>query len=209
MNMMAIKKSEISFKNSFVIDFAHDKKLYRIINIFSLMLAVLFYLLFYFLSVGIVKGSGESIFYFFTSYNKLPFGYDLLLFPAIIGALILHELVHGFFFLVFTGTIPVFGFTKMMAYAGAPDWYIKKNYYLIITLSPLAVITSAGLLFLTFIPSEFSSLVFLPMVINAAGCIGDIWCAVILINKPKETYITDSGITSTISFNMNKHNLKA
>ena len=199
--MRAIKKSEAHFKNSIVIDLANDKKLYTMINVFSLVLLVAFYFLFYFLSLGLVKGADSSIFYYLRSNTDLPLGYELLFFPIIILVLIFHELIHGLFFYVFPGSIPVFGFKNLMAYAGVPDWYIKKYYYLIISVSPLIGITLLGFFLLSVVPPQFTSMVFLPMVINAAGCVGDIWYTLVIITKPKETYITDSGIVSIISYN--------
>jgi hypothetical protein len=115
--------------------------------------------------------------------------------------MIFHELIHGVFFYLFTKSKPVFGFKSFMAYAGAPDWYIRKDRYIIIALAPFVVITVVGYLLLFVVPYNFLPLIFLIVVINAAGCIGDIYYSMMLLNKPKETYITDSGVVSIISYN--------
>jgi hypothetical protein len=115
--------------------------------------------------------------------------------------MVFHEMIHGLFFYLATRSMPVFGFKKMMAYAGAPDWYIRKDYYVVIALAPFVLITIICLAILALIPDKFSSIVFLTMVVHAAGCIGDFWYTALLLNKPKETYITDSGVVSVISYN--------
>jgi len=199
--MIAIKKSEASFRNSIIIDLVKNKKLYTIINVLSLLLGVFFYIIFYYAAKPIVVDSAGSFFFYFKSYHDLPSGYEFLFLFLIFIMMVLHEAIHGVFFFLFTGAMPVFGFKKLMAYAGAPDWYVKKNYYIVITMAPFVTITLLGFLLLFLIPAGLSSLVFLPTVINAAGCVGDFWYTAALLNKPKETYITDSGTVSVISFN--------
>jgi hypothetical protein len=65
---------------------------------------------------------------------------------------ILHELIHGFFFWFFTRSRPTFGFKGFYAYAAAPDWYLPRNQHLIVALAPLVLITGLGLVLLTFVP---------------------------------------------------------
>jgi hypothetical protein len=90
-----------------------------------------------------------------------------------------------------------------MAYAGAPDWYVKKKYYLIVTLAPFIIITAIGFLLLFVLPEIYSSIIFLLIVLHAASCVGDLWYTAVLLNKPEESYINDSGVVSVISFNKN------
>ncbi len=197
--MIAIYKTKVKFNNSITIDLANDKKLFIIINILSVVFVFVFYALFYFLALGIVAESGSNIFYYLIGYDKLSAWYSLLFFASLIFAMVFHEAIHGLFFYAFTGAKPVFGFKKMMAYAGAPDWYIRKDFFLVITLAPFVVITLICFILLAVAPNEAISIVFMIMIIHAAGCVGDFWYAVVLINKPKDTFINDSGTVATIN----------
>lgn len=199
--MNVIRRSEISFNKSIVVDFAGDKKLYMIINLLSIPLAIFFYLVFYLLFKNFIQDSEQNIFYYFRAYIKMNSLWGILLLVLLFLTTILHELIHGLFYLIFTKEKPVFGFKMMMAYAGSPNWYLKKNCFLIVALSPLVIISTLGCVLIHFIPQHLSSLVFIPVVINGAGCIGDIWISIILLDKPKETYITDNGLVSTICYN--------
>ncbi len=197
--MIAIEKTRARFNSSTTIDLANDKKLFLIINILAVVLVAVFYFVFYFLGRGIIEESSSSIFYYATEFDKLPVLYNLLFFASLIFTIVFHETIHGLFFYIFTGAKPVFGFKKMMAYAGAPDWYIRKDKFIIITLAPFVVISSICLVFLAIASKEISIVVFMVSIIHAASCVGDFWYAAVLINKQKETYINDSGTIATIN----------
>jgi len=71
---------------------------------------------------------------------------------ALVAVLLLHELVHGAFFWLITRSRPRFGLQITYAYAAAPDCYIPRNPYLVVGLSPLVLITLAGIVMLPLIP---------------------------------------------------------
>jgi hypothetical protein len=79
---------------------------------------------------------------------------------VILITLILHELVHGLFFWLFTGERPQFGIGPGYAYAAAPDWYFPKGKYLVIGLSPLVVLTVLGLAVILFVPTAWLGILF-------------------------------------------------
>ncbi len=62
--------------------------------------------------------------------------------------LVLHEMVHGLFFWLFTRARPRFGFKGAYAYAAAPGWYIPRPQFLAVGLAPLLLISLVGLLIL-------------------------------------------------------------
>jgi hypothetical protein len=200
-DMIAVPKAEASFNHSITIDLIHDKKLYLGINMLSVFLFVFFYFAFYYASLWAVPNAGKSIFYYFILYRHLSGLYSLLFLPMLAFMMVFHELIHGFFLYLFTKSKPVFGFKYFMAYAGAPDWYIRKDCYIIVALAPFVIITLLCYLLLFVVSDNLLPQIFLTAVINASGCIGDIYYTVILLNKPKETYITDSGVVSIISYN--------
>ena len=79
----------------------------------------------------------------------------LLLLLLVIASMVLHELIHGVFFWLFTHSRPVFGLSLSYAYAAAPDWYIPMSQYWIIGLAPLFLIGLAGLLVMAFGPPAY------------------------------------------------------
>lgn len=111
---------------------------------------------------------------------------------------ILHELIHGVFFWMFTGARPVFGYKGLYAYAGAPDWYLPRNQYALVGLAPLAVITTAGLLLLTVAPVGWLYGILLVIVANAAGAVGDMLVVAWLFTRPAATLVRDTGDAVTL-----------
>jgi hypothetical protein len=196
--MKAIPVADITFNSRVEVDFQKNKILLVAVNAASFILFVIFYLLFYYSAfyAGIIRS--DDIFYFFKSAGYLPLTGSIIFLLALVFILLLHELIHGFFFYLFTGAKPVIGFKSVYAYAGAPDWYIKKKYFQVITLAPLIIISVTGFILLFFINPPYSSILFLLITANAAGSAGDIWMSILLMRKPPETYINDSGIASFI-----------
>jgi hypothetical protein len=112
---------------------------------------------------------------------------------SLVGVIILHELVHGVFFWVITGQRPHFGFKGAYAFAAAPTWYIARGPYLIVGLSPLVLITIAGVLLLPVVPLEILSPLALALTFNGAGAIGDAAIVVYLLTLPPSVLINDRG----------------
>ena len=106
---------------------------------------------------------------------------------------ILHELVHGFFFWLFTKEKPQFGIGPGYAYAAAPDWYFPKGKYLVIGLSPLVVLTVLGLAAIALIPAGGVAIVFLAIVFNAGGAVGDLYICIRIGGEAKNVWIKDKG----------------
>jgi hypothetical protein len=116
----------------------------------------------------------------------------------IVLGIILHELIHGFFFWRYTGERPRLGFKGAYAFAGAPDWYLPRNQFFLTTIAPFVMMTSAGLIFILFgsFIVVISSL--LIITINAAGSIGDFYIAIKLLQAPETTLCNDSGPRITL-----------
>lgn len=198
MKLKSITLSEAEFRYIEEVNFHNNKLLYIIINIVSILsFPVAYAVLFYFTNIFIIN-KPVSIFYYFISFSRMP-NIDLLLFLVLlIFMMTIHELIHGLFFYLFTGEKPVFGFKNLSAYAGVPNRYIKKNYYLIACLSPLIILTIAGLVIFFIAENTFAAVMFIIISAHAAGCIGDIWVSIKLINKPAETFVNDDGMVIRI-----------
>mgnify|MGYP003875609415 CR=1 FL=1 len=125
----------------------------------------------------------------------LPAGVFVLLIVLIFSILmlILHEGIHGLFFWIFTRSKPVFALKSLYAYAAAPEWYLPRNQYLVVSLSPLILISLlCGLLFV-FIPQWLFLPVWGVAVFNAAGSVGDLFVAVWLFLQPGTCLANDRG----------------
>jgi|SRR5687768_6765575 len=112
---------------------------------------------------------------------------------VILVTLILHELVHGLFFWVFTGEKPQFGIGPGYAYAAAPDWYFPKGKYLVVGLSPLVVLTVFGLAVIPFVPAAWVGILFLAIAFNAGGAVGDLYVCIRIGIEASDVRIKDKG----------------
>lgn len=119
----------------------------------------------------------------------------LVIAVTIVGVLVIHELVHGLFFWLFTRSRPRFGFKGAYAYAAAPDWYIPRPQMLVVGLTPLILLSLLGLPFLALVPYPASLFLVLALSMNAAGAIGDLYIAARLLFTPRDVLIQDEGET--------------
>jgi predicted metal-dependent HD superfamily phosphohydrolase len=112
---------------------------------------------------------------------------------ALVTVLLLHELIHGFCFWIFTGERPKFGLHPLYAYAAAPDWYLPRNSFMVVGIAPFVAITVVGLILLPVVP--FSTLPFLlvSLTFNAAGSTGDLIVVSWLITQPAVILARDVG----------------
>lgn len=178
------------YEQASTINFAKNKPLLVSLTAISLVLFFAFGLLFLALA----------------SYLSHPFNHVqiTLALPGMIGALfvivivtflnmILHELLHGLFFWIFTHTRPTFGFKGLYAFAAAPNWYIPRNPFLVIGLAPLIVISLVGLVIVPFVSFAVALTLVFVMTINAAGAVGDIYMVGLLLTKPSNILIRDFG----------------
>ncbi len=199
--MKAVEKSQVNFLYNETIDFSNNKKLALTVNLLGILSFPLIYVILFYLLKILTGSSSDNLLFYWKSFSKLPLISSGIFLAILLLILVIHEFIHAVFFYLFTGEKPVYGFKGIYGYAGSPNWYLKKSYYLIVSLSPFIIISVSGLLFLVLIPAEYSSIIVLLLTTHAAGCIGDIWVSIKLIFKPEETYINDSGISLVISHN--------
>jgi hypothetical protein len=107
--------------------------------------------------------------------------------------IILHEFVHGIFFGVITREMPKFGFRGTYAFAAAPKWFIPRNPYIWIGISPLIVLSFGGIFLIPILPISLLYAYIFGLVINATGAIGDVYIVAWLLLQPGETLISDQG----------------
>jgi hypothetical protein len=115
---------------------------------------------------------------------------------AILGLvlmLILHELVHGIFFWVFTHERPKFALRSGYAFAAAPDWYLRKYPYIVVGLSPLVIISTFCCILAIFVNPQLIGYLLLIATFNAAGALGDMIVVAWIIGHKSPVYVRDQG----------------
>jgi hypothetical protein len=197
----AIEKSQVNFLYSETVDFSKNKKLAFTVNLLGILLFPFFYIIIFYLLKVLNVSPSDDILYYWKSFSKSPLSSSVIFLTALLLLLIAHEFIHAVLFYLFTGDKPVYGFKGIYGYAGSPNWYLRKSYYLIVSISPFIIISLSGLVILLLVPAEYSPVIVLLLTTHASGCIGDIWVSIRLISTPKETYINDSGISLIISNN--------
>jgi hypothetical protein len=111
-----------------------------------------------------------------------------------IGSLVIlpiHELIHGLAFL-FWGGKPFFGAKLPFAlYCGARQQIFPRNYYLVVGLAPLVIITIAALILTLFFPLLASYTLFANLS-NFSGAVGDVWVATRIAQQPAHILVEDT-----------------
>lgn len=132
----------------------------------------------------------KGIFGFLTAFS----GWGLVALPiSIILMLVLHELIHGIFFWLFTHERPRFALTGGYAFAAAPDWFLPSSQYILVGISPLVIISVISILFAWFAASSFIPYLLLIATFNAAGALGDLLVVGWVFKQPKTILVKDEG----------------
>lgn len=126
------------------------------------------------------------------------FTFLIIILPSMFMYIVLHELIHGLVYKLYTKQKLTFGFTLFVAFCGVPNIYIKKKAALVavlapfvffsIILIPVILIVSANLFYL------ISLFIFC---LHFSGCVGDFFVAYILIKSKGEVIINDTGPKQT------------
>ena len=111
----------------------------------------------------------------------------------VVFVLILHEIIHGLFFWIFSHDRPVFALRPLYAYAGAPTWFFPKRQYAITALGPLIIIGAVGLLLLLLAPISWMLMIVLLVALNTSGAIGDIFVFFRLSKCSPTSFANDTG----------------
>ncbi len=123
--------------------------------------------------------------------SVLQFVLEMLVCAAVF--ILAHELVHGVFFWIYSRSRPVFGLRSGYAFTAAPGWFFPRRQYLVIALAPLILLSILGMVLVVILPAGVLALVLFGMVVNAAGAVGDIWIAFMIIRERRSIVIEDLG----------------
>jgi hypothetical protein len=106
---------------------------------------------------------------------------------------VLHELVHGAFFWIFTHSMPVFALRSYYAYAAAPGWYLPRDQYLVTALAPLLLLDALALALLAVVPPGWFLILLVFTVSNTSGSVGDMYIAAWMLMHPPTCLAHDEG----------------
>ncbi|HEY6952214.1 MAG TPA: DUF3267 domain-containing protein [Bacteroidota bacterium] len=127
-----------------------------------------------------------------------PLTFVLVLAGIVVGVMTFHEAIHGIFFWIFTRSKPIFGVKLLFAYAGAPDWYIPRNQYILIGLAPILLMTLLGFLLIVVTSTHVGQAVLFGIVMNATGAAGDLYvCGKVMAHDP-DILVQDTGVGVTV-----------
>ena len=118
----------------------------------------------------------------------------------IVFTLLFHESIHGIAVLMYGGK-PRYG--AGVAYYMLPYLYTTtetiflRNQFIVISIAPLIVISVIGVILMILFPSV-AHWFLVPLTINAAGAVGDLWMAFSLLRYPKHVLLADDRTGTTI-----------
>ena len=162
------------------VDFANDKKMFILINILALFICIIM------LAIQ-------------TYFNGISFSLDitfikmaLLTVLLCVLYIILHELVHGVFILIFTKEKPSFGMSMGLFYT-ATDYYMPKVQYIIVALAPVVIWGTLLHLIYMNLSGPLFWVFYIVQMLNISGAIGDYCITIVTIRLPKDILCKDKG----------------
>jgi len=117
----------------------------------------------------------------------------LLLIFSMSLMIFLHAGFRGLMFLIVTRQRPKLGFRGFYAYTSAPEWYIPRPAFLLISLTPVVLVTILGVAAVPIVPLNLIPGVLLLVSLSFAGALNDFVTAVWLLRRPKGILIQDYG----------------
>lgn len=173
------------------INLKKDKRLLILLNIVALFVFIVsFILLSIFVSVVRFGPTNVS--------GSISVGVLLMLVGLTVMTLMLHELIHGFFFWMFSRSRPIFAIRPLYAYAGAPTWFFPRRQYAITALAPLVIIGVVGLLLMLLVPVSWLLMIAFLVALNTGGAIGDVFVFIRLFKFSPSSFANDTGDVVTI-----------
>lgn len=118
---------------------------------------------------------------------------------VMISYIILHELVHGAVYKLFTHEKLTFGLTLTVAFCGVPNIYVYRKPALAAVLAPFVVFIPVFLSLCFVLPTLFKMTAAFMLGLHIGGCSGDLWVSGLLIFKLRDnkTLVNDTGPTQT------------
>lgn len=175
------------YKEIKVID-AKDKKTIIIMNLAAVILLIVAILPFFLLKPANL---------FEEDFNDLM-GSILLMIIGMFAYIVLHELVHGFWYKVLTKEKLTFGFTLTVAFCGVPNIYVNKKTALLAITGPFILFSLILIPLLVLMPAN--SIYFALVIIfgsHISGCVGDLYGTLYLLSQKGNLLMNDTGPKQT------------
>lgn len=188
MQVISTKNVPVNYVHQKTLDLSNHKLL-LILNIFAI--GMLFPVIYIF--VNIVKKIRPEFTKISTLTTTLSPVNIFSIILVVLIAILIHELIHGVFFWLFTGERPHFAFKILYAYAAAPEWYIPKTKFIIIGISPVILISCCVILLSMLFPPILVLHLLIAGVFNFVGSTGDIFVIAWLLLLPKDSLVNDLG----------------
>jgi len=156
------------------------------LNIFGILLFIIFGLFFSSVAFGLGKMPSEGNF-------RLGLGEMGLAVAGIVVTFVLHELTHGLAMQMF-GASPKYGiiWKGLMLYATSPGYAYRRNNYVVISLAPFVFISALAILGMWILQgTAWVALLAICGTVNASGAIGDMWITMIVLRYAVTAYIMD------------------
>lgn len=173
-----------NYQTIFEIDFANNKKEFKLLNYGSNLMFIPFIVLYLLLDQTLTVKDGAR--------------FLIVFWLSILGMLVvimLHELVHGLFFKIYGKGKLKFKFHGFAFSCSMPTHYFQKGCYLVIGLAPLVILSLLlGSLSILYYKTDYFLLFYAPFVFNFCGSLGDMYVAYRLRKCSKTVLISDQGI---------------
>ena len=176
------KELPVGYKEIKVID-AKDKKTIIIMYSLSIVLFLAAILPFFLLKpINIsIENSTDII------------GPMVLMIGGMFGYIILHELVHGFWYKILTKEKLTFGITLTVAFCGVPNIYVNKKTALLAITGPFLLFSLILIPILIIIPANLTYFV----LVMIFGCSGDLYGTFYMLTQNNTLLMNDTGPKQT------------
>lgn len=176
------------YREIYSLDLQKDKKTALIVNLLTLPLAALTFV------IGHLIVPISDL---FADDGISPYKFFIQMLALMVLYLILHELVHGICMKAFVNTKIKYGFTGLYAFAGC-DAYFCKTAYIIIALAPICVWGVVLALLCLFSSKEYFWVFYLIQILNISGAAGDIYVTYKFSKLPSDILVRDTGVAMTV-----------
>ena len=121
-----------------------------------------------------------------------------IIIPAMLGYIVLHEIVHGIAYKTMTGEKLTFGISWSCAFCGVPKIFTYRKTAIIAVVSPFAVFSLILLIAMSvlfFVNIVYYLMIALIFALHLSGCCGDLYVLFLLTVKfkNKKTLVRDTG----------------
>ena len=176
---MNFKSYPKGYRQIGVLDFVRNRKQMLTVAISALVITVLMVI------------AGIVLFPYGLGVLKTWWGW-ILLAALYVAYIPLHELTHGLLMHALSGVKPKYGLKLPYAYAGSHVYFDRRSHNLI-ALAPLVLWGIVLFVLERALPPEWFWLFYIVQISNVSGSMGDVYCVLHLMKRPKDVVIQDTG----------------